>query len=531
MTATSQPPAAELVYAQAIPILASGLYPEKSQIVREYIQNASDAIDAFRQIAEHIEDSTAPLIKLMIQGRSLVIWDNGIGMDREEVEKLKRIAYSEKREGREAGHKGIGRLAGIAVARKLVISTTSYGDPKLHRFEFRARDLMSDIDTNKRRGLQEPASAVIERYTEITSLEVNREDHYTMVELRDIDDHPELLDPIKLRDYIGEMAPVGFSPDFEHGKEIARELASHVPDYSPKAIWITTDTGTRSQIFRPYTDGMMISEPEFIEIYDQQHEKLLAFCWYASKGQPMLGRVRPSGKKFTVDGDSVEVRERLAGLCYKLFGITVGDRTLPLTTLWDKDYARALWFTGEIHIVDKAIKPTTDRSDFIESEARNRFYDAARVQIGQRLKTRAQKISNDRLAHDEAMKWHGIYDTFETEFGNGGVERAELKRVKMELNKSLERDLSRNCDDPDIRAYLAQVKEQGRKLRQRLDEARSKKDIGTEIADLAKDLNLPNRARQVYGIVMETIDAYFDQDRDTFYELSGKIQDALKKKL
>src|SRR5205823_2599824 len=148
-----------------------------------------------------------------------------------------------------------------------------------------------------------------------------------------IDDHPDLLDPLKLRDYIGEMSPVGFSPDFAHGKQITRELASHVPDYSPKAIWITTDTGTRTQIFRPYTAEMMISEPEFIEVYDPSHQELLAFCWYASKGQPMLGRLRPSGKKFNVEGDTVEMREHLAGLCYKLFGITVGDRTLPLTTL------------------------------------------------------------------------------------------------------------------------------------------------------------------------------------------------------
>jgi hypothetical protein len=528
-TSTTTP---ELVYAQAIPILASGLYPEKVQIIREYVQNASDAIDAFRQIAEHIEETTDPLIKIMIQGRSLIIWDNGIGMDGEEVEKLKRIAYSEKREGQEAGHKGIGRLAGIAVARKLVVSTTSYGDPTLHRFEFRARDLMNDIDEKKRGGIQEAASEVINRYTKIETLEVDRKDHYTMVELRDIDDHPELLDPVRLKQYIGEMAPVGFSPTFEHGKQIARELATHVPDYSPKAIWITTETGSRSQIYKPYTEEMGIADPDFIQIIDlQDSQKVLGFCWCASKGQSMLGRIRPSGKKFTVDGESVEARERLAGVCYKLFGISVGGRTLPLTTLWEKDYTRALWFTGEVHIVDKNIKPTTDRSDFIESEARNRFYAAARVQVGQRLKTRAQQISNDRLAHEEAEKWRERYETFEKEIGNGGIQRSGFKRVKTELNQSLEKDLSRSCDDPDIRAHVALVKEQGRQLRQRLDEARSKKDIGGEIADLAKELDLPTHSRKVYAIIMETIDTYFEQDRDTFYELSGRIHQTLKRKL
>ena len=95
----------------------------------------------FRLISEVVEDRWEPVIKVSIQGRSLLIFDTGTGMDGEEMAKLKRIAYSEKRVGEEAGYKGIGRLAGIAVANKLKVSSTSYGDPKLHHFEFRAGDM------------------------------------------------------------------------------------------------------------------------------------------------------------------------------------------------------------------------------------------------------------------------------------------------------------------------------------------------------------------------------------------------------
>src|SRR5438309_8813611 len=116
-------PREELVYAPAIVILADDLYPRKLEIVREYIQNASDALDAFSRIAPYIEDDTKPQIKMSVQGKSLLIFDNGIGMDGEEISKLKRVAYSEKREGQDAGYKGIGRLAGIAVANKLLISS------------------------------------------------------------------------------------------------------------------------------------------------------------------------------------------------------------------------------------------------------------------------------------------------------------------------------------------------------------------------------------------------------------------------
>src|SRR2546430_1911494 len=144
----------ELVYAAAVLILSEDLHPRKLEIIREYIQNASDALDEFISVADYLEDRSEPQIKISIQGRSLLIFDNGIGMDADAVAKLKRIAYSEKKMGEEAGYKGIGRLAGIAVADKLKMSSTSYGDPRLHHFEFRARDMRQEISEKKRLGIQ-----------------------------------------------------------------------------------------------------------------------------------------------------------------------------------------------------------------------------------------------------------------------------------------------------------------------------------------------------------------------------------------
>ncbi len=118
----------ELVYAAAVLILSEDLYPRKLEVIREYIQNASDALDDYRLIADAVEDRWEPVIKISIQGRSLLVFDTGTGMDTEEMAKLKRIAYSEKKQGEEAGYKGIGRLAGIAVADKLKVTSTSAAD-------------------------------------------------------------------------------------------------------------------------------------------------------------------------------------------------------------------------------------------------------------------------------------------------------------------------------------------------------------------------------------------------------------------
>src|SRR5690348_9953142 len=95
MSAEGSADTEELLYASVVQILSEDLYPRKLEIIREYIQNASDALDDWLRIAHLMpDDSSEPQIKLSIQSRSLLIFDNGIGMTEEDIPKLKYIAYS-----------------------------------------------------------------------------------------------------------------------------------------------------------------------------------------------------------------------------------------------------------------------------------------------------------------------------------------------------------------------------------------------------------------------------------------------------
>lgn len=528
---TVGPEQEELVYAAAVVILSSDLYPRKLEVVREYIQNASDALDSFASVADVIEDDAALQIKISIQGRSLLIWDNGIGMDAEEISKLRRIAFSEKREGEEAGYKGIGRLAGIAVANKLLISSTSYGDPRLHKFEFRAKEFREDIAAGKRAGIQEPATVVIRRHTDISEYEVDAKEHYTMVELREVDEaHSELLDPSRLREFIGDIAPVGFAPNFSYGGRISAKLFEFVPDYSPKVVWLTTASGDRIQIYKPYSDEMSLAEPQFYEVMDSSDgQRVLAYCWCATRGKEMLGKVRPAGGKFVVQGGSPEEKKRFAGLVYKLFGFSIGDRSLTLRTLWKKDYTRPLWFTGEIHIVDKSIKPTTDRSDFIDNEPRERLYAVGEKSIAKKLNLLAQVISNTRQAHDTARNWARRFEVLEEQLDDGGIERAEVKARREELHAAIS-ELKRDCKDKEVQAFVDQVARKGKAIQKRLEEAKARRESNTEISDLARELGMTSLARKVYTIIMEALEHYYREDKDTYYEISAQIKQSLKRK-
>jgi len=522
----------ELVYAPAVLILSQDLYPRKLEIVREYIQNASDAIDSFASIAGIIKDNSEPVIKVSVQGRSLLIFDNGIGMDGDEVSKLRRIAYSEKRAGHEAGYKGIGRLAGIAVADKLKISSTSYGDPELHHFEFRAKEMREEVSANKRRGVQEPASQVINRHTDLWSAPIDRKDHYTIVEVRGISEScPELLDGRVLKEYIGDIAPVDFSPEFKWGVRLSQRLRQDVPDYSPKTVYLSMLNGDRIRVFKPYVDAMVVAEPEYIEVLDPANpNNTVALCWFATKGQQVLDRIRPAGKIFSVDGDDSRDKKRFAGLVYKLFGFSVGDRSLPVRTLWGQSFPRALWFTGEIHIIDKDVLPTTDRSDFVETDSRKRLYQAAE-RIPAKLNKLAQEISNNRKAYEDGERFKQKLQTWKERLRTGQIEKAELKSIRGELHEHVSRLRQRadKCTDLDVQQFDKEVQKYATNLQKDLDEAKSPTSDNS-IADVAGDLNMTAKAKKVFQIIMDTLEDHFADDPESYYELAARISKSLRKK-
>lgn len=526
------PQTEELVYAPAILILSHDLYPRKLEVVREYIQNASDAIDAFTPISDHIEDRSEPVIKLSVQGRSLLIFDNGIGMDAEEISKLKRIAYSEKKAGEEAGYKGIGRLAGIAVADKLKISSTSYGDPQLHHFEFRAKEMREEVSENKKQSIVEPATAVINRHTSLWSVPTDLKDHHTMVEIRGISESwPELLDTTILKEYVGDIAPVEFSPEFTWGSKLSQRLRQSVPDYSPKTIYLSFPNGERVRIYKPYTNDMKVAEPDYYEVVDQANpNETLAFCWYATKGQQILDQIRPAGKIFTVDGDDAMEKKRFAGLVYKLFGFSIGDRSLTVRTLWGRSFPRALWFTGEIHIIDKDVMPTTDRSDFVENEPRKRLYQGAQ-RIPVKLNKLAQKISDNRKAYDDAQTFQEKLQNWKERLDAGRIERSELKSIRGELNKNLSdvRKRSEKCSDADIQRFDKEVLKYAATVQKELDKARTENG-NNSIADAVSDLKMTSKAQRVFQIVMDTLEEHYASDLEEYYELSAKIIKALRNK-
>jgi hypothetical protein len=105
------------------------MYGERRNAIREYVQNSFDSLQT--AVAEKVLKPGKGKITLTIDrtNNSLSIYDNGIGLPhRVAVNTLTAVGASRKERGRQAGFRGIGRLAGIAFSNILQFRTKAAGD-------------------------------------------------------------------------------------------------------------------------------------------------------------------------------------------------------------------------------------------------------------------------------------------------------------------------------------------------------------------------------------------------------------------
>jgi HSP90 family molecular chaperone len=92
--------------------LAKGIY-RPHEVIREYVQNGVDAHRLYRSAAG-LEPERP--IGIEIRPDKLSIFDFGVGMDDDDIKKVKSVAVSRKRDADVilTGHKGVGIWAGLS---------------------------------------------------------------------------------------------------------------------------------------------------------------------------------------------------------------------------------------------------------------------------------------------------------------------------------------------------------------------------------------------------------------------------------
>jgi hypothetical protein len=344
--------------------LTVGMYGESRNAIREYIQNGFDSIEKSVKMGLLKEGEGTIEITMAVDRQSLSFRDNGAGLSTKHAgEILTRIGASTKLQEDSAGFRGIGRLAGIGFCNTLTFETKVRGENQATIVVFQGnkmRDLMSpgkagDISADDL--LRDCVTGSI-----VASNSVNEQ--YFEVKLEGFVDAPEeCTKPELLRDFVSQVAPVGYQDSFP--SEFKDKLKKAVIDTGVPIeeinIKLKDGNGSSVNIYKGYTDTYEVdgqaTKLDDIQIYSSPDKN-----WWAWLGKRSttgaLDNVRVSGlrvrvKNIQIDGVDV-VRELL-------------KQKAPSHIRFQE------WSVGEVFVKSTFLVPNARRDGFEETPSWKRM--------------------------------------------------------------------------------------------------------------------------------------------------------------
>jgi len=499
-------------YGSVLEALSQGLYPDRKHILREFVQNAYDALGDLRRQSPHTELEP---VEITTSAPSLIIADKGIGMSGETMRRYRYLGFSEKRASSHAGFRGIGKFSAISVCDHLIVRSSMLGDTKSYQVQIDASGMLKCLQDEK----NPPLETLLRDYSQISEKAEEAELHYTFVELHGIrKDARELLDENIIKPYLIQVAPLPLDPTFAYAKEISSRLQQVDPRFMEVELRLN-----RKPIYKPFLENA--SRPEFKEVFVKDgSSELIAFAWFCQHCGK--GQFRELG-----DGESQGMRHPYSGLQYRLSNFAIGDSMLTRKTLWQTTPERAFYFFGEIHVLDPTMVPTSDRDEFEDSTARKRLYDrcrevAATLSFRAGLESRRQRFAEvvtagqQLVADTQAELESGKLETELREDKDYQVRRL-LENVSKRLNKS---GRSRSKEDKVVRR-AKQVIRRAERLRRTL----KADDAGQgHFLDISKIIKMDAKTKAVYDTIIRVLHEEFRSEPQRFATLVRKIHRALR---
>jgi len=403
--------------------LSIGMYNSPLMLIREYIQNSTDAID---ELEKHEgKESCESKIEINIDGRTraLKILDNGIGVPAKDASNiLLNIGESNKDSVHNRGFRGIGRLGGVGYCNKLKFKTKYIGEKKYS---------VCGWDCNKLRKLiknkiKYNASEIIKEVTYFNQLDYqgNSNDHFFIVEMERVQSSRDILMNVPLiKKYLSQVVPVNFDRSkFSFSNEIDGILKEKIPKYKNYNIFLNGE-----KIYKPYSDSVFIrgkikdkiSKIEYIELKSVFGD--LALAWIAKL--KLYGSITSS---CLVDG--IRVRSG---------NILIGNKHLLDEFFRERRFNSYL--VGEIHIKDHRIVPNSRRDGFEDNEFREELYDSFIKNIGLPYSRRIRQESIKRSEERNRILGNEIIRSADNIIKNGYYSEIQkdkiIRRLKNYKNK------------------------------------------------------------------------------------------------
>lgn len=368
---------------QLFDIVTSGMYDNPLMIYREYIQNSVDSIDL--AVASGLISQESAQISITLRGhdRSIVIEDNGQGLDNDIAHGiLTNLGCSPKEGTNQRGFRGIGRLGGLAYCDELVFETRSVGDDfvSVVRWNRKEFDAIA-ADTRKNISLSEMVQAVAnldyEDSTEETLV------HFFRVTLRNVHRfHSDMLMNLKaVNDYLAHSAPVPYNRQtFSFAESLETYLAT-TSDFHCYQIRVND-----RQVFRPYADEIKLSAN------NSDHIQAIEYFQFTSADSSLVAIGWFARTQFLA---TLPAALNVKGIRVRQGNIEVGGEHFLDDKFSEPRFSG--WQIGEIHVVNNALKPNARRDGFEHTPNFERFLEQSHS-LGRHLSSACRKSSNTRIA-------------------------------------------------------------------------------------------------------------------------------------
>jgi len=334
--------------------LTLGMYGDPRHTLREYVQNAFDSLRAAKRTGMVQGDGK---VVITFEEDAIKVFDSGLGVPTAQAwSTLTSIGASKKERKRDAGFRGIGRLAGMAYCKELVFRTRFPEEDVVTFITFDCGQLMAAMspDDGGDVALGGLLAKAISMRTEAAT--DKEEAHFFEVILNGLEKTHEMLRNIDdVVDYLRETSPVPFDPNWARAAEITKSYGDHFGE-AMETVDLTVKylNGEEKKIYKLYGDNYLIdSEPaKLTEVTYNSDTKAGFWSW--------VGRMSVSGA----------VVDRSRGLRVRLRNIQIDgtDVVEDLFAEMKPSYSRfTYYYVGEIHIDPTRVIPNARRDGFEET--------------------------------------------------------------------------------------------------------------------------------------------------------------------
>ena len=407
------------VYADILETLTAGLYNEVNFAVREYLQNSYDAIkEAIKGEFKEPEDGYHVTVRIQKDNKTITISDNGIGMDKDILDRYTSIGGGTKNSPDLAGHKGIGKLSGLRFFDKFVVRTKKVNN-KTYELTWKSGEMMKKLENEKELMQQTLYEDFIKDYVEFRDIEEKDEDkdeHFTQVQLIDVnEDYVKQVSEESIIKFIKSDCPVEFYKDgFMYTDRITKWLDGEVS-------YVKTFVNDDKKITQHYNDKYNLVEPFLREIKYSDHVRAKVwFSWIKDKAE-------------------IISEEEIRGIKFRCKGICVGDNNLFVKhCMPGGSETFANWFTGEVIILDDTIIPSAARDRFYEDTKSRKLYKELKKQVGSELRRIADIRSRIHAAEQDLAH-----------FKKAKSEGKETANILNKINHKI-KELKKDRDKPEL---------------------------------------------------------------------------------